>query len=305
MLITFGVVILRLLPSVHRIYFSISAYKYNSASMWTLYGTMCYLQKNYLKIEVSHDEKKFNQSIKLENVSYTYPGSSKTSLKNISLELPAGKFIGVVGRSGSGKSTFLDIITGMLQAESGRFYLDEQQFDPFRTDTLRRMMGYVPQQVTLMDDTIGFNIALSADWQEHLEKIRQAADTSNIGKFVESLDKQYFTEAGERGVKMSGGQRQRIGIARALYQNPEILVFDEATSSLDALTEQEIMDSVNSIAGDKTIIFATHRMQTVKDCAVIILFDKGQVAATGTHQELLANNQLYRDITSRKDHASQ
>lgn len=305
MLVTFGVIILRLLPSVQRIYYSISTYKYHSAGMWTLYGTMCYLQKNYLKVEMSADEKKFTESVKLEDVSYTYPGSTREALTNVSLELPVGKFIGVIGRSGSGKSTFLDIITGMLQANSGKFYLDRRQFDPFKSDTLRRMMGYVPQQVTLMDDTIGFNIALSADWQEHLDGIRQAAAAANIAGFVESIDEEYSADAGERGVKMSGGQRQRIGIARALYQNPEILVFDEATSSLDALTEQEIMDSINAIAGGKTIIFATHRMQTVQNCDVIILFDQGRIAASGTHLELLENNQLYHDILSRKEYVSQ
>jgi len=196
-----------------------------------------------------------------------------------------GNAVGIVGLSGSGKTTFLDVLAGLRKAKRGQFLLDGKLFDPYETDTLRRLFGYVPQNVTLIDDTVAFNI--SFEREPDLDRLKQAARVARIDAFIVSLPKGYDTPVGENGVRVSGGQKQRIGVARALYRNPRLLIFDEATSALDNLTERELSAEIAALSGDKTLIIVAHRLSTVERCDEIHVLDHGRVVGRGRHAELL------------------
>jgi ABC-type bacteriocin/lantibiotic exporter with double-glycine peptidase domain len=215
-------------------------------------------------------------------------------LIDVSLIIRKGSSVGIVGLSGSGKTTFLDVVAGLRRATGGRFLMDGQEFDPFRSDALRSLLGYVPQNVTLLDDTIAFNIAF--DNQPNPDRLRAVARAARLETFVHSLPAGFSSMVGENGVRISGGQKQRIGIARALYRDPAILIFDEATSSLDNVTERELGNEIAALAGEKTLVIVAHRLSTVVRCDVIHVFEEGHIVCSGTHAELLVRCQAYRKL---------
>jgi ABC-type multidrug transport system fused ATPase/permease subunit len=196
--------------------------------------------------------------------------------------------------SGSGKTTFLDVLVGLREASAGKFRIDGIEFDAFRCDTLRRLIGYVPQNVVLVDNAIAFNI--SFDERPDPAILERVARTARIDDFIRSLPEGFRTQVGEQGVRVSGGQKQRIGICRALYRDPDILIFDEATSSLDNLTERELTQEIAELAGGKTVVIVAHRLSTVANCDVIHVFDEGTVVASGTHEELMATSTQYQAL---------
>ena len=179
--------------------------------------------------------------------------------------------------------------------------MDGRPFDPFRSDALRRLLGYVPQNVTLVDDTIAFNIAFDVD--PDANRLQQTASVARIKEFIESLPEGFQTLVGENGVRVSGGQKQRIGIARALYRNPEILIFDEATSSLDNVTERELSAEIEMLSGSKTLVIVAHRLSTVARCDVIHVFDEGHIVGSGTHLQLLHSCGEYRSLYDAQSEA--
>jgi ATP-binding cassette, subfamily B, bacterial PglK len=213
-------------------------------------------------------------------------------LAGVTLTIRKGRSAGIVGLSGSGKTTFLDILAGLRRADRGRFVLDGQPFDPYAADTLRRLFGYVPQNVTLIDDSIAFNI--SFERTPDPERLRRATRVARIEDFIASLPERLETQVGENGVRVSGGQKQRIGIARSLYRDPQLLIFDEATSSLDNLTERELNAEIAALSGTKTLLIVAHRLSTVERCDVIHVFDQGRIVGSGTHAELLESCPAYR-----------
>jgi len=245
----------------------------------------------------STEEIKFKNKLSLRNISFVYPESTKNVLNKISLEIEAETTIGIVGPSGSGKSTMIDLILGLINPISGEFIADDAVIDKSNIHLWQRNIGFVPQSIFLSDSTIKENIAFGIDVKSiDNEKLHEAAKLSNIMDFVSSLPDGLETVVGERGIQLSGGQIQRIGIARALYNNPNVLVFDEATSSLDGISEKFIMEAINKLSGQKTIIIVAHRLDTIKNCDLIFLLNDGKILDTGTYNELLERNLVFQEM---------
>ncbi|OOG22027.1 hypothetical protein B1C78_15565 [Thioalkalivibrio denitrificans] len=239
----------------------------------------------------------------LESVTFRYPGMDRPVLDRLDLTIRAKTSVAFVGGSGAGKSTLVDIILGLLEPESGRIVVDGRTLDRALLPVWRKRLGYVPQSIYLADDTLRRNIALGIpDREIDDEAVIRAAKTAAIHDFiVRELPEGYETVAGDRGVRLSGGQRQRIGIARALYHNPDLLILDEATSALDGATESAVMEAIEQLSGEKTIIMIAHRLTTVRNCDVLYLLDKGRIVASGTYDELMAGEPEFR----RMAHAGQ
>ena len=231
----------------------------------------------------------FKKNIKLKNVNYQYPNSLKPSLQDIELSIPAQTKIGIVGSTGSGKTTLVDIILGLLPPQKGILEVDGVEINKENIRSWQKLIGYVPQNIFLSDDTVINNIAFGLDFDRiNLQAIEEASKIANLYNFVNNeLPQKFNTIIGERGVKLSGGQRQRIGIARALYNKPKILVLDEATSALDNETENTVMQAVNNLDKDITIILIAHRLNTVKNCDIIFQIEKGKIKKKGTYQEVI------------------
>ena len=277
----------RLMPAIQQIYSSFTSLTVSSPSLDKLYEDIHSLET----INLNQDQKilSFNKSITLNNIYYDYPNASRTALKDINLNIPAKSSIGLVGETGSGKTTTVDIILGLLEAQKGTLEVDGQIITNQNSRSWQKLIGYVPQHIYLSDNTVQANIAFGVNYEDiKQEAVEKAAKIANLHEFImDELPKQYQTTIGERGVRLSGGQRQRIGIARALYHNPEVLILDEATSALDNQTEKVIMDAVNNIGKNLTIILIAHRLSTVKKCDQIFLLEKGQLKNQGTFDELI------------------
>ena len=238
--------------------------------------------------------------VELDRVSYTYPGAERSALLDLSLKIGVNATVAIVGPTGAGKTTALDLILGLLEPDKGNLKVDGAVIDNSNLRSWQRSLGYVPQQIFLTDDTVAANIALGvAPQQIDMHAVERAAHVANLHGFVTgSLRKGFDTEVGERGVRLSGGQRQRIGIARALYHDPMVLVLDEATSALDNLTELAVMDAVHNLIHTKTIIIVAHRLSTVRDCDKIFLIDKGTCVASGGYEDLLDRSSEFREIAA-------
>jgi ABC-type multidrug transport system fused ATPase/permease subunit len=245
------------------------------------------------------------KSIKIENVSYTYSDAAEPALRSINLEIEIGKSIGFIGGSGAGKSTLVDLILGLLTPNQGRLTIDGKDIN----EVLRAwqdQIGYVPQTIYLTDDTLRRNIAfgLAADQIDDLA-LNKAIEAAQLLDFVATLPEGLNTVVGERGVRLSGGQRQRIGIARALYHDPAVLVLDEATSSLDIATERDVMQAVNALQGDKTILIVAHRLSTVEHCDTIVRLERGEVVQVGTPRQILTAYQEAPNSLADQFHLSE
>ncbi|MDC3039831.1 ABC transporter ATP-binding protein/permease [Candidatus Pelagibacter sp.] len=284
----------RLMPAIQKIFVSFTQLRISGPAIISLYND---LKKLNLKIDKNYNnEFFFNESIKLKDISYAYPKSSRTALKNINLTIPAHTTVGVVGETGSGKTTVIDIILGLLEAQEGVLQVDGKIINYENKRAWQNMIGYVPQQIYLADTTVSENIAfgLKSDEINH-ENVERAAKIANLHEFIiNELPSQYQTTIGERGVRLSGGQRQRIGIARALYNEPKLLIFDEATSALDNTTERSVMEAIYNEDYKTTKILIAHRLSTVKKCDKIFLFDKGELKNEGNYQDLLKNSEKFR-----------
>lgn len=238
------------------------------------------------------------QSISLENVAYAYPNAQRPAVAGLSLEIRSNTTVGLVGATGSGKTTTVDIILGLLEPREGALKVDGTAITGANRRAWQRSIGYVPQQIFLADETVAANIAFGARKDDiDPQAVERASKIANLHQFVvDELPYAYDTLVGERGVRLSGGQRQRIGIARALYHQPRVLILDEATSALDNLTEQAVMDAVHNLSGEITILLIAHRLTTVRECDCIFLLDGGRVAGTGSYEELLANSAKFRSM---------
>lgn len=285
---------MRLLPSFNRITGSYNQYRFYKPSLALIDGLVDKIKRNRQNVE--HLELPFTHSFEAKNLSFQH--AEKIILDNLSFTIKKGKSYAFVGASGAGKSTLLDILVGLRESSNGEFFLDGAKFDPFSSDALRNYIGYVPQDVNLIDESIAFNIAFEKNYVQ--KKMQRAISIACLENFVSQLPIGLDTILGESGVRLSGGQKQRVGIARALYRDPEILIFDEATSALDNITERELMEELNKLSGEKTLIIVAHRLSTVETCDVINFLDNGRIIAQGTHAELLKNSIEYQILYNQQ-----
>ncbi len=281
----------RLMPALQQIYTSLTQLTFVGPSLDKLYKDFKNIES--LEKQIDHQTISFSKSITLKNISYNYPNSSRTALKSINLNIPAKSTVGLIGTTGSGKTTIIDIILGLLEPQIGNLEVDGKTITKTNLMSWQRSIGYVPQSIYLSDDTIESNIAFGVDSKSiNKEAVETASKIANLHNFVEDeLPNKYQTTIGEQGVRLSGGQRQRIGIARALYHKPKILIFDEATSALDNLTEKVVMDALNNLDKNMTIILITHRLNTVKNCDIVFELEKGTIKEKGTHEEVISKKQ--------------
>lgn len=231
----------------------------------------------------------FIQGIYLKNLSFRYAPNSPWVLQDLNLSIPRGKRIGFIGATGSGKSTLLDIIMGLLPATEGVVFIDDTPLQARSQRAWQRRIAHVPQTIYLSDSSIEENIAFGVSKDKiNLSRVRMAAQKAQIADYIESLPKKYKTNVGERGVRLSGGQRQRIGIARALYKQAEVIIFDEATSALDNETERAVMDAIENLGPDLTILIIAHRLSTLRRCDLVVELSKGRLLRIGSFNEIIA-----------------
>ena len=276
----------RLMPAIQQIYSSLTQLAFIGPSLEKLHEDFKSL-KTFNKNE-DQGTLLFKKSIILKNIHYNYPNSSRTVLNDINLSIPFKSTVGFVGTTGSGKTTTVDVILGLLQTNKGTLEVDGQIITKKNIRAWQRIIGYVPQHIYLIDDTISANISFGVKPEDvSQEAVEIASKIANLHDFVmDELTNQYQTKIGERGVRLSGGQIQRIGIARALYHNPKVLVLDEATSALDNKTEQAVVEAINNLSKKITIILIAHRLNTLKNCDIIFKLEKGKLVDQGPYNEI-------------------
>lgn len=237
----------------------------------------------------------FQEAIRFDMVCFRYSSDAPWVLKDLCLTIPRGARVGFVGSTGSGKSTTLDLLMGLLEPTQGQILVDGQSISGNRRRAWQQTIAHVPQSIYLADTTLAENIAFGVPRDAiDLQRVRQAARQAQIADFIESRPEGYHAFVGERGICLSGGQRQRIGIARALYKQASVLVFDEATSALDNTTEQAVIDAIESFSRDLTLLLVAHRLTTVRRCDIIVELEHGRVVALGTYEQLLKCSPTFR-----------
>ena len=262
-----------MIPSINRILSAIQNIKYYGATVNKIYDQI--IGFDFSKSNKNSKQFAFKKEIKLEDIKFYY--KEKIVLNSANLEIKKGTTIGIIGASGSGKSTLVDLINGLLQPTKGTITVDGIEIDEF-INSWQQTIGYVGQDIFLIDDTIKSNIAFGISDQEiNMDNINNALEASQLTSFIDDLKLGIETKVGERGVQLSGGQKQRIGIARALYHNPCVLIFDEATASLDHETEKQVMNSIYNLKQDKTIIIIAHRISTLEDCDKVYEVKNGKI----------------------------
>lgn len=298
----YGLAGFRLMPALQQIYVHLTRIRFSSPALDRLHADVRALTgADTQSTPVGNAAPMpLNAGLAMDGVTYRYPNAQSAAVNNLSLYIPAHSVVGLVGTTGSGKTTAVDILLGLLTAQSGQILVDGTPITAANLRNWQRAVGYVPQQVFLIDDTVAANIAfgIAANEIDHAA-VERAARIANLHDFVtDQLAQGYCTRIGERGVRLSGGQRQRIGIARALYHDPEILFLDEATSALDNLTEQAVMDAVHNLGHKKTIVLIAHRLSTVRECDTIFILENGRLVDQGTYQGLLQESARFRAMAS-------
>lgn len=287
---------MRLLPSLQQIYHALVALRGATPILDSIVADFTSTPALPLADAVRTEPLRLERALELDGVSFAYAQAERPTLRGVDLVIPARTTVGIVGGTGAGKTTLVDLILGLLTPDEGELRVDGTRITPETMRAWQGTLGYVPQTIFLTDETIASNIAFGVPKHEiDMAAVERAARIAALHDFVVSeLPQGYDTFVGERGVRLSGGQRQRIGIARALYRNPTLLIMDEATSALDNITERVVMEAVNRIRADKTVILIAHRLTTVKTCDTIFLMDRGRLLAQGSYDELLAGNATFR-----------
>lgn len=292
----FGMAALRLMPSMNRILSSAAEVKNRLASIDVLYTDFVEARKDSEHEEpgANSEAVTFKSEIRLENVSFSYSGASAAAIRNIDLTIKAGESVGIVGPNGAGKSTLLDILLGLLRPNQGAFSVDGENIHS-NPSAWQKHLGYVPQNIYLIDDTLKRNIAFGIeDAAIDPNRLDAAMKRANLGPVVETLADGLDTRLNEGGSRLSGGQRQRVAITRALYRDPDVLIFDEATSALDNETEREIVTAIDRLKGHKTVIIITQKLSLVRGCDKIIFMRDGEIVDVGRFDDLVVRNERFR-----------
>jgi ATP-binding cassette, subfamily B, bacterial PglK len=282
----------RLQPAMQSIYSSLSNLTFGNKVLQTLSLDLVSMDDKIRLLPSRGERLLFEEMLHLENVTFQYPGMRSPVLKDVSVSIPKGKKVAIIGKTGSGKSTLVDLILGLLEPSEGSIRIDTITLDESNKRLWRNSIGYLPQEVFFLDATIAENIAFGFDVEDiDYHKVKKCASLAKINDYIEkSLPKQYNSLIGQRGSKLSGGQKQRIGIARSLYRNPDIIILDEATSALDIQTEQKVINSIQSYMSNKTIFMIAHRLETIVQCDIILALENGQLT------EIKDPNQIFSKI---------
>jgi ABC-type multidrug transport system fused ATPase/permease subunit len=295
----------RMLPAAQNIYSSLANMRFGAAALDSIYADM-QLGGGKLTAGGETDATVLvpEKEIRLASISYAYPGSERTAIDQVDIRIAVGSRIGLVGSTGSGKTTLADLLLGLLRPTSGAIEVDGVPVDDAKVRSWQRTLGYVPQTIFLTDASIAENIAFGVPAERiDQERVRICARMADVHDFVmNTMPAGFDTQVGERGVRLSGGQRQRIGIARALYLDPGVLVLDEATSALDNKTEQDVMNAVLSLDRKSTVVMIAHRLSTVRSCDCIYLLENGAVSAQGTYDQLLESSPAFRRMALLESH---
>lgn len=288
----------RLMPELSRLYQSLTQIQAGAAAVDTVYEDLVLGKPRESLPQTPTKGLRLKTCLRLDGISYRYPNSPNAGVSDVSFDIRVGEKIGIVGGSGAGKTTLADIILGLLEPFEGKLSTDGNEVTNENVRSWMQSVGYVPQDIFLTDAPVAENIALGVSTEDiDTDRVRSAARIARIDRFVEEeLPEGYQSHIGERGVRLSGGQRQRIGIARALYHDADLIVFDEATSALDNLTEAEVMEAIDALPGDKTVVMIAHRLSTVKRCDRIIVLEKGRVVGCDTWAVLMSNNVAFQRI---------
>lgn len=291
----------RLMPAIQQIFGGLTQVRFSLSSLENLHREIGELESAPRDVDECRPETprlRFDRLLEVRNVQYRYPGSDRNALSGANLSIRKNTTVGLVGLSGSGKTTVVDLLLGLLKPTSGELLVDGLRLGPENAAAWRARLGYVPQSIFLSEESIARNIAFGLpEAQIDNDQVRRAARLASLDRFVEGeLPEGYATLVGERGIRLSGGQRQRIGIARALYHDPDVLLLDEATSALDGMTEDAIIGAIRSLAHTKTIILIAHRFSTIRDCDEIFLMASGMVVDAGTYNDLIERNPVFRSL---------
>jgi ABC-type multidrug transport system fused ATPase/permease subunit len=293
----------RVMPALQGIYQSLTLLRAGAATVDGIAADLAGRDLLPVLPEIPATPLPFAATVELVNLGFQYPASEAASLQGVSLTIKAGTTLGIVGPTGAGKTTLVDLFLGLLTPDQGEIRVDGTTVTPQNLRSWQADLGYVPQDIFLLDASVSENIALGRKPEDiDPARVREATRMAQILDFVETQMPQGFaTPVGERGVRLSGGQRQRIGIARALYNNPGILVFDEATSALDNLTEQEVVRAINDLSGTKTILLIAHRISTVRDCDQILVMERGRMVGLGRYDDLYRDNATFRSLVDTRE----
>ena len=296
----YAIASIKILPAFQQIYSSVADIRANIAAFESIHKDLVDSSETF-----SSKEKKYEtvptpkQEILIDNVTFKYKTKDEPVLKDLYMDIPVNSTVGIVGPSGSGKSTLIDILLGLIQPDEGHLKIDNIIIDNKNCRSWQNRIGFVAQSIFLSDRTFAENVAFGISKDEiNFDRVKKALKMAHLDDLVASLENGINTNVGERGVQLSGGQRQRIGIARALYHEADVLIFDEATSSLDGITKQMIMEAINKFSGHKTIILIAHRLKTVKDCDKLFFINNGQVTDSGTYDELIETNVDFKKMAS-------
>lgn len=295
----FAMATVRLMPSVQQIVAMYTTLRYNIVSIDPIYNDLKELEKeniNFIKDRENKKPLELGKEIEIRNLSYQYPESTEQALQHVSIIIPKGQAVAFVGSSGAGKTTLVDVILGLLEPDEGEIMVDGTNIKG-NISAWQRNIGYIPQSIYLADETLRSNIAFGLPESKiDDEKVIRAVKLAQLETLVNRLPEGLDTLIGENGTRLSGGQRQRVGIARALYHDPKVLIMDEATSSLDNITEKQITNAIHSLKGERTLIIIAHRLTTVKNCDKLYFMEEGKIIQEGRYSDLVESNIKFREM---------